>query len=309
MFKRILVAALLWPLMALAGTYPSPTFQNVTVLGTFTSTGSIGLPSLVAQAANTVVANVTGSSASPTAVPLPSCSTSNSALQYTSGVGFSCGTAFALTTGNLSQFASTTSAQLAGVISDETGTGALVFANSPTLSGTIGGNVSFSGTITPSQTNGIVGTTTNNNANAGSIGEYVCAQVTNGGSPTGCSSNSSTPISLTTGTAANVTSISLTAGDWDVWGNVGYVATASTSVSQEAGAISTVSNTLPSAPNNGAYVLFSVITTAGSGSQVIPVGRTRLSLNATTTVYLIAFSNFGASTLTAYGFIAARRSR
>jgi hypothetical protein len=39
----------------------------------------------------------------------------------------------ALTSGNLSQFASTTSAQLAGVISDETGSGALVFANSPTL--------------------------------------------------------------------------------------------------------------------------------------------------------------------------------
>lgn len=33
----------------------------------------------------------------------------------------------------LSQFAATTSSQLAGVISDETGTGALVFANSPTL--------------------------------------------------------------------------------------------------------------------------------------------------------------------------------
>lgn len=37
------------------------------------------------------------------------------------------------TTANLSQFASTTSAQLAGVISDETGTGNLVFSNSPTL--------------------------------------------------------------------------------------------------------------------------------------------------------------------------------
>jgi hypothetical protein len=34
---------------------------------------------------------------------------------------------------DLSQFAATTSAQLAGVISDETGTGALVFANGPTL--------------------------------------------------------------------------------------------------------------------------------------------------------------------------------
>jgi hypothetical protein len=39
----------------------------------------------------------------------------------------------ALTSGHLGQFAATTSAQLAGVVSDETGTGALVFANTPTL--------------------------------------------------------------------------------------------------------------------------------------------------------------------------------
>lgn len=37
------------------------------------------------------------------------------------------------TTGNLSQFAATTSSQLSGIISDETGSGALVFADSPTL--------------------------------------------------------------------------------------------------------------------------------------------------------------------------------
>lgn len=40
---------------------------------------------------------------------------------------------FATTTLTLSSFASTTSSQLAGVISDETGSGALVFANTPTL--------------------------------------------------------------------------------------------------------------------------------------------------------------------------------
>lgn len=39
----------------------------------------------------------------------------------------------ALTSNPLSQFASTTSSQLAGVMSDETGSGALVFATSPTL--------------------------------------------------------------------------------------------------------------------------------------------------------------------------------
>jgi hypothetical protein len=43
------------------------------------------------------------------------------------------GTSAALVTDNLSVFAATTSAQLAGVISDETGSGALVFGTSPTL--------------------------------------------------------------------------------------------------------------------------------------------------------------------------------
>lgn len=43
------------------------------------------------------------------------------------------GSGDALTSNPLSQFAATTSSQLAGVISDETGSGALVFATSPTL--------------------------------------------------------------------------------------------------------------------------------------------------------------------------------
>jgi hypothetical protein len=42
-------------------------------------------------------------------------------------------TGIATTAGNLGQFAATTSSQLAGVISDETGSGSLVFATSPTL--------------------------------------------------------------------------------------------------------------------------------------------------------------------------------
>lgn len=49
----------------------------------------------------------------------------------------------ALTSGNLSQFAATTSAQLLGVISDETGSGALVFGTAPTLTG-----VTLAGAVT-----------------------------------------------------------------------------------------------------------------------------------------------------------------
>lgn len=50
-----------------------------------------------------------------------------------SSVAFGSGGTVTYTTNNLSAFASTTSAQLAGVISDDTGSGALVFANTPTL--------------------------------------------------------------------------------------------------------------------------------------------------------------------------------
>jgi hypothetical protein len=48
-------------------------------------------------------------------------------------IGAGTGNGNALTSNPLSQFAATTSAQLAGVISDETGTGALVFGTSPTF--------------------------------------------------------------------------------------------------------------------------------------------------------------------------------
>lgn len=51
----------------------------------------------------------------------------------TSSVSFGSGGTVAYQGGTLAQFASTTSAQLAGIIADETGSGALVFATSPTL--------------------------------------------------------------------------------------------------------------------------------------------------------------------------------
>jgi hypothetical protein len=48
-------------------------------------------------------------------------------------IGAGTGNGDAVTSSGLNQFAATTSAQLASVISDETGTGSLVFSNSPTL--------------------------------------------------------------------------------------------------------------------------------------------------------------------------------
>ena len=63
--------------------------------------------------------------------------TASNTLTFTgtdaSSVAFSAGGTVAYVANKLSVFAATTSAELAGVISDETGTGALVFATSPTL--------------------------------------------------------------------------------------------------------------------------------------------------------------------------------
>lgn len=63
--------------------------------------------------------------------------TASNTLTFTgtdaSSVAFGTGGTVVYAGGKLNQFASTTSSELAGVISDETGTGALVFANTPTL--------------------------------------------------------------------------------------------------------------------------------------------------------------------------------
>jgi hypothetical protein len=44
-------------------------------------------------------------------------------------------------------------------------------------------------------------------------------------------------------------------------------------------------------------------------SHTVPAGPWRISLAATTIVYLVARSNFGTSTMSAYGKIFARRAR
>jgi hypothetical protein len=76
--------------------------------------------------------------------------TANNTLTFTgtdsSSVAFGAGGTVVYTSNKLSSLSSTTSSELAGVISDETGTGSLVFANNPTMSGVIvNGDITVSG--------------------------------------------------------------------------------------------------------------------------------------------------------------------
>ena len=81
----------------------------------------------------------------------------------TSSVAFGAGGTVAYVADKLSAFAATTSAELAGVISDETGSGALVFASSPTLvTPTLGAALATS--VTATSGNMTVGAASGNNS-------------------------------------------------------------------------------------------------------------------------------------------------
>lgn len=273
--------------------------------------GGIGLSGISAIAANTVLANATASSASPTAFAMPSCSATGTALNWTTSTGFTCQTGLA--TLNAPSF--TGGVGVAGGLSISTG-GASISAGGLSVTGTVSGTgfsnylasppaiggtspaagsftaLSATGNFTPSQTNGIVGTTTNNNANAGSVGEVL--------------TNNTSATSMTNNTAANCTSVSLTAGDWDVQGELTAVPAGTTTVQAIEAGITTTSATFPG--SFGSAQVFVLPFTTGS-TQIISTPVVRESLSATTTVYLVGLTSFGVSTMTCNGFIRARRVR
>jgi len=179
-----------------------------------------------------------------------------------------------------------------GTVTNLTGTASI------NINGTVGATtaadgkfttLSSSGAYTPNQTAGIVGTTTNNSAQAGSFGEYVDSSVT----------------AATVNTAkTNVTTISLTAGDWDVSAvvettNGGVNAYIGCSISQTSAAFG---------PAEGKdYVWGGLNVSAGIGFSSIP--RLRVSLSATTTIYLVSQVPTANITSGVAGYISARRMR
>jgi hypothetical protein len=157
-------------------------------------------------------------------------------------------------------------------------------------------NATFAGKITANGAGSTFkGTTTNDSAATGYIGEYVSSSIGYGGRQ-----------ALTTGTWLNITSISLTAGDWDVDGTVVYEGTSAT-ITRFSGAPTTTSAS-PDADNDTFDNRQSIITLSGNvGAFATP--KRRVSISSTTTVYLISRGYFSAGTLETYGRIQARRVR
>jgi hypothetical protein len=129
-----------------------------------------------------------------------------------------------------------------------------------------------------------------------SVGSYLSSSVASGSA-----------VSLTSTEAANVTSITLTEGEWDVSGSVGFIPAASTSITALAGGSSETTATI--SVTGDAFVRASAAVVPGAVGQVasIPVTRYVVAEGATATVYLVARATFTVSTLGGFGKIQARR--
>lgn len=137
----------------------------------------------------------------------------------------------------------------------------------------------------------IKGSQTNDSAAAGFVGEYV--------------TNTTTGTSLTSGTIANCTSVSLTAGDWDVSGVTRFNAGSATAITNFQTGINTTSATFAGL---GTQQTLQTAWTSSVSIDELATPVVRQSLSATTTVYLPAVSTFS-GTMTCNGFIRARRVR
>lgn len=145
------------------------------------------------------------------------------------------------------------------------------------------------------------GTTTNDSAAEGVIGQEIVSTVEVGSA-----------VALTTATAKTVTSISLTAGDWDVSFDAMFTGNVATLVTYTAASLSASTDTMAQTPGvyAGHFVSSgSAIFNSGISHVTENLAPVRVSLASTTTYYLVAQAGFTTNTMSAYGQLRARRMR
>ncbi len=186
------------------------------------------------------------------------------------------------------------------VAADDANNGFSNSANQQWLTSFTGGYLTYVGTTLATSIDtsgnffpviGTLGVTDASNAVTGNVGEVIQSIIAFGSA-----------VSFTTGTATDVTSIALTAGDWDVYGNVTYVVGGICTVL--IGWVSATSATLPDAS-----LYAETSTAAGLSNCGFQVPYKRINVSTTTTVYLSGYTSFSTSTVVACGGIFARRVR
>lgn len=205
------------------------------------------------------------------------------------------GSSFLMKANNLSDVASIATSLINLGLGTPSGTGNVILQTSPTLiNPTLGAAIATSLVFSPS-TGGIIGTTTNNNASAGIVGEIISSVISSGSA-----------ISLTNLVNFDLTSISLSAGDWDVYGNINYNFSGTVGYGIFCW-VNTTSATLPdSSLYNGINFNVGNVLTSRNG---LNAPFTRISIAGPTTVYLSGQGAFVSGTCEACGAIYARRIR
>lgn len=114
-------------------------------------------------------------------------------------------------------------------------------------------------------------------------------------------------VNLTSNTLATVTSLTLTPGDWNLWGFIGSVPGTGTITNAFIGAISPSNSVLPTPdPSIGTIVGFLNGTSSATESYFFQIAPVRVKITTPTTYYLLVQSGFSVSTQGAYGYLAAR---
>lgn len=142
------------------------------------------------------------------------------------------------------------------------------------------------------------GETTTGSATAGNVGEYVESIVVSGSAT-----------ALVNATDKTVTSITLSAGDWEVDAIANFLTAASTSVTAMVASFSTTTNVSDISTAGRFNQLRMVANVPGAVSTSVPIPNYRFSLSGSTTIFLVVFSAFTVSTQSAWGIIRARRAR
>lgn len=180
--------------------------------------------------------------------------------------------------------------------------GAVVYSDADSLEltavGTAGQVLISAGTGAPAFGTDVLGVATNSSAAAGYKGEFGSVSIQSGGAT----------VSLTNGIASTVTSLSLAAGDYDVWAVLG-ISGSTAPITRIAGGISQTTNTQPAEPWLGGYSQYSFAPNAASNNSIVPVQMVRTLLSGTTTIYLVATCLFASGSVSAYGSIMWRRIR